>query len=314
LRSNKREIMAQATPVLPHREGFGATQRRDVWWLGPLLTVLGLTAFLLYGVWAAWQGAYFEIRKNSPQGGDFYAENNPAIAPYLAPFYAPLIYDPSPASSQSPHAWFHGDLRPAWLPAWFPFSAAFLILIFPGMFRLTCYYYRKAYYRSFWADPPACAVGEPRHSYWGENFWPLLFQNSHRYWMYAALVFLVLLGWDALLAFWWPTDRAGNLLPHGQHQFGVGLGSLIMVANVILLAGFTLGCNSVRHLVGGRLDCFSCPRHPDRVRPRYRLWRWVSRLNEHHMEWAWLSLFSVAFTDLYIRLCAMGIWHDLRLF
>jgi hypothetical protein len=305
--------MAQATQTRPQQEGFGVTQRRDVWWLGPLLTVLGLSAFLIYGVWAAWQGSYFEIRQSSLQGGDFYAENNKAVAPYLAPFYAPLIYDPSPASSQSDHAWIHQDLFPSWLPRWFPFSSAFLILIFPGMFRLTCYYYRKAYYRSFWADPPACGVGEPRHRYWGENFWPLLIQNSHRYWMYAALVFLVLLGWDALGAFWWPTlDAQGR--PTGGHQFGMGLGTLIMVINVILLAGFTFGCNSVRHLVGGRLDCFTCPGRSHVVRPRYKLWRWVSAFNEHHMEWAWLSLFSVGFTDLYIRLCAMGVWRDIRFF
>jgi hypothetical protein len=306
--------MAQATTTRPHQEGFGATQRRDAWWLGPLLTVIGLSAFLIYGVWAAWQGSYFEIRKSSLQGGDFYAPDNPAVAPYLAPFYAPLVYDPSPLSSQSEHAWVHHDLAPPWLPRGFPFSSAFLILIFPGMFRFTCYYYRKAYYRSFWADPPACAVGEPRHGYWGENFWPLLFQNSHRYWMYAALVFLVLLAWDALLAFWWPTDRAGNLLPEGAHQFGMGLGTLIMVINIVLLAGFTFGCNSVRHLVGGRLDCFTCPGRVQEVRTRYKLWRWVGVLNEHHMGWAWFSLFGVGFTDLYIRLCSMGVWHDPRFF
>src|SRR5581483_7027217 len=232
------------------QEGFGATHRRDAWWFGPTLTVLGLSAFLIYGTWAAWQGNHYEIRKNRD---DFHTPNNPAVAPYLSPFFSPLIYDP-----QSTHAWIKADLRPGWLPAWAPFSAGFLILAFPGLFRLTCYYYRKAYYRSFWADPPACAVGEPRKSYWGENHWPLLFQNLHRYFMYFALIFLVILGWDALHAFWWPTMRDGTLRSSGG-QFGIGLGTLIMVANVILLSGFTLGCNSVRHLVGGRLDCFSCP-------------------------------------------------------
>jgi hypothetical protein len=305
--------MAQATTTRPHQEGFGATQRRDLWWLGPLLTVIGLSAFLIYGLVAAWQDSYFEIRQSSLRGGSFYSPDNKAVAPYLAPFYAPLIYDPSPPSSQSEHAWAHGTLRPNWLPRWFPFSSAFLILIFPGMFRFTCYYYRKAYYRSFWADPPACGVGEPRHSYWGENFWPLLVQNSHRFWMYAALVFLLLLGWDALLAFWWPTLDASGV-PTGGHQFGMGLGTLIMVVNVVLLAGFTFGCNSVRHLVGGRLDCFSCPHNVSQSRPRYKLWQKVTLLNEHHMEWAWASLFSVGFTDLYIRLCAMGVWHDFRFF
>ncbi|MFX9038760.1 hypothetical protein ABTN43_19155, partial [Acinetobacter baumannii] len=91
-------------------------------------------------------------------------------APYLAPFHSPLLYD-----AQSHHAWFQAA-KPSW---WFLpfFSSAMLILIVPAGFRLTCYYYRKAYYRSFMADPPACAVGEPRQSYWGENRLPLILQN-----------------------------------------------------------------------------------------------------------------------------------------
>ncbi len=300
--------MAQGTVAGTTKEGFGATQRRDAWWFGPLLTFLGLTAFLVYGTWAAWQGNGYEIRK--VRGGErFHEKGNHAVAPYLSPFYAPLIYDPNGTSH---HAWIKGDIRPSWLPGWFPFSAGFLILAFPGLFRFTCYYYRKAYYRSFWADPPACAVGEPRKSYWGENHWPLLFQNSHRYWMYIACLFLLLLAWDALQAFWWPTAFGAN--GHAtSHAFGIGLGTVIMVVNVILLAGFTFGCNSIRHIVGGRRDCFTCANNPQKLRTSYKLWRISSRFNEHHMEWAWLSLFSVGFTDLYIRLCALGVWQDWRI-
>jgi hypothetical protein len=286
-------------------DGFGATARRDLWWAGPLLTFVGLSAFLIYGTWAAWQSNHFEIRQDRK---DFHREHNPAVAPYLSPFYSPLIYD-----RQSEHAWIASDLRPAWLPAWFPFSAAFMILAFPGLFRLTCYYYRKAYYRSFWADPPACAVGEPRKSYWGENRLPLILQNSHRYFMYVALLFLLILAWDACKAFWWPAlDDRG--MPTGRHQPGLGLGTIIMVANVVLLSGFTFGCNSVRHLVGGRLDCFTCPNNAGKLRAGYKLWRFSTLFNEHHMEWAWLSLFSVGFTDFYIRMCSMGVWTDLRIF
>jgi len=294
--------------TLDKHEGFGVTARRDHWWIGPVLTLLGLSAFLIYGTWAAWQDGNFEIRSWPGDHKEFHKRNNPATHPYLSPFYAPLIYD-----RQSHHAWFQGDLRPGWLPAWFPFSSGFLILAFPGLFRVTCYYYRKAYYRAFWADPIACGVGEPRKSYWGENRLPLILQNLHRYFMYIALVFLLLLAWDALLAFWWPKlDETGNPIPHSG-QFGIGVGTLIMVANVILLAGFTFGCNSVRHLVGGRLDCFSCPKNPENVRSGYKLWKWSTLLNEHHMEWAWLSLFSVGFTDFYIRWCSLGIWKDFRL-
>jgi hypothetical protein len=31
------------------------------------------------------------------------------------------------------------------------------------------------------------------------------------------------------------------------------------------------------------------------------------------MKWAWISLFWVGFTDLYVRMCAMGIWTDFRI-
>ena len=39
----------------------------------------------------------------------------------------------------------------------------------------------------------------------------------------------------------------------------------------------------------------------------------VSCLNRKHMAWAWFSLFTVGFSDLYVRLCSMGVWSDLRI-
>jgi hypothetical protein len=297
--------MTPITTVDPH-EGFGTTQRRDAWWVGPALTFLGLSAFLVYGTWAAMTGDCFEIRKEKGRA-HFHDAGNKAVAPYLSPFYAPLIYDP-----QSTHAWIASS-GPTWWPAFIPLTPALIILPFPGLFRFTCYYYRKAYYRAFWADPPACAVGEPRKTYWGENRWPLIFQNLHRYFMYFALIFLALLTWDALLAFWWPTRLDGTLRESGV-QFGLGLGTVIMVVNVICLAGFTFGCNSVRHLVGGRENCFSCPGKPGETTTSYKLWQCSTKLNEHHMEWAWISLFTVGFTDVYIRLCSTGVWTDIRFF
>jgi hypothetical protein len=255
--------------------GFGQTSRPDAWWLQPLLIFLGLSAFIVYATWAALQGEYYWF------------------GPYLSPFYSPELFGPSP------HAWF--GPKPAWWPGWLLFSPAVLILWAPGGFRVTCYYYRGAYYKAFWADPPACTVGEPRKTYWGERFWPLLIQNIHRYFLYLALVFLVLLSIDVWHALWFTAAD-------GTDHFGVGVGTLVLLINVILLGGYTLGCHSLRHVIGGKIRQLS--RHP----VRQEAYRCVSCLNRRHMPWAWLSLFWVAFSDLYVRLCAMGVWTDKRIF
>ena len=258
------------------RRGFGQTMRRDAWWVQPLVVFIILSSFLVYATWAAFQNK-------------FYTWGN-----YLSPFYSPLLF------SDSPHAWVHGA-RPSWLPGFLPFSPALLILPFPAGFRLTCYYYRGAYYKSFWADPPNCSVGEPRKSYRGERFLPLVIQNVHRYFLYAALVFLVILASDAYKAMWF-FDRST-----GRQNFGIGIGTIVLTINVILLGGYTLGCHSLRHLVGGFVDQLS------RTPVRKKTYDCVSCLNRHHPKWAWFSLVFVGFTDAYVRLCSMGIIHDLRI-
>ena len=170
---------------------------------------------------------------------------------------------------------------------------------------MTCYYYRKAYYRAFFLDPPGCAVGEPRgHNYWGETRL-FLFQNLHRYFLYFALIFLVLLAIDVVHACIWPTaDGSG-------HTFGLSVATLVLAANVTLLSLYTLSCHSLRHLVGGNVDCFSCVALGQ---VRYKAWRGASALNEHHMLFAWLSLFSVGFADFYVWMVASGRITDLRIF
>ena len=42
-------------------------------------------------------------------------------------------------------------------------------------------------------------------------------------------------------------------------------------------------------------------------------YRCVSCLNRRHMAWAWFSLIWVTFSDIYVRLCSMGVWTDFRL-
>ena len=114
----------------------------------------------------------------------------------------------------------------------------------PAGFRFTCYYYRGAYYKAFWADPINCAVGEPRKSYLGEHSFPLIMQNIHRYFFYLALMFILVLAHDAWKALWF-TDASG------AEHLGIGVGTLVLTLNVILLGGYTFGCHSLRHLIGG---------------------------------------------------------------
>ncbi|HEV3145461.1 MAG TPA: hypothetical protein VGZ47_16330 [Gemmataceae bacterium] len=249
---------------LPIQRKFGETSRSDRWWIPPLLVLLGLSSFIIYSTWAALQGANYHY------------------GPYLSPFYSPELW------GNSPHAWF-GKL-PSWLPGWF--SPAILILWAPAGFRVTCYYYRGAYYKGFWADPPACAVGEPHKSYSGESRWPLIIQNIHRYFLYFALIFILILSWDALRSYWFADG------------VGIGVGSLVLTVNVVLLSGYTFGCHSLRHLIGGRIDCIS------QSPACHRAYKCSSFFNGRHMLWAWMSLCSVMFADVYVRLCAMDIWHD----
>jgi hypothetical protein len=263
----------EAIPVRVVPRGFGETSRKDQWWATPLAIFVGLGLFVIYATWAAFQNAHY------------------TYGPYLSPFYAPEIW------GDSPHAWF--GPKAAWWPALAPFSPALLILPFPGLFRFTCYYYRGAYYKSFWADPPACAVGEPRQSYWGENSLPLIFQNIHRYFMYIAVIFLFLLAYDVYLATRWPVDGGGT-------EFGIGLGTVILAVNVVLLSCYTLGCHVMRHLVGGLHDEVS--KHP----ACDMAYSCSSALNYKHQLFAWLSLFSVAGADIYVRLCSMGVISDVR--
>ena len=251
--------MAQAGTATPGSR-FGATLRRDAWWVEILPVVLLLGGFGVYATLRAFEGAYYEW------------------GPYISPFYSPLI-DPK-------HHWW-------------PFSPALLILAGPLSFRATCYYYRKAYYRAFFLDPAACAVGE-RHgrSYRGETAFPFLLQNAHRYFFYVAVVFIGFLWYDAVRAFSW------------QGHFRVGVGSLVLLVNVVLLSLYTFSCHSLRHLAGGKVDCFSCVSFG---KARLSAWRGLSALNERHMLFAWLSLISVGLADFYVRSVACGHFRDITL-
>jgi len=264
-----------AQTELLERRTFGQTRRGDIWWLQPLAIFLGFSAFVIYSNWAAFQGNHY------------------TAGPYLSPFYSPELFGDSHHSLFGP--------KPGWWPMWLPFSPAFLILWVPAGFRLTCYYYRGAYYKAFWADPPACTVGEPRRRYLGEHSFPLILQNVHRYFLYLALAFILILSYDVWRALWFADPATG------QESFGLGVGTLVLAINVFLLSGYTLGCHSLRHVIGGFKDQLSGSP------VRFASYRCVSCLNRRHMRWAWFSLFWVGFADLYVRLVSMGVWTDLRI-
>jgi hypothetical protein len=256
-----------ATPTAQSTEAGRAplalNSRHDTWWIRPAVTAGVLGLFVLYSIWRTFAFEYY------------------AYGPYLSPFYSPFL----------DFGWKIFNL---------PISPAIYILIFPLSFRLTCYYYRLAYYRAFFLDPPACAVPEPRprKSYSGERYFPLVWQNIHRYALYAAIVFVFILLYDAIQAYFFADG------------FHIKVGSLLLTANVILIALYTFSCHSFRHLIGGRVNCYSCSLAS---RTRYGLWKQVSYINNRHAIFAWASLIAVALVDLYILLVASGTITDFPL-
>ncbi len=261
--------MATASESVGHRASVGVrTLRTDRWWAQPAVTFTVLSAFVIYGLYVT------------------FANRNYFIEPYLSPFFSPCLT----AACPQPVRWLSLPLG--------PIPPALIVLIFPLGFRGTCYYYRKAYYRSFWFSPPACAVAEPHKRYTGETRFPLIIQNVHRYFFYFGVIFAGILTYDVVLAF---RDHAG--------RWGhAGVGTLVLLINVVLIWGYTLGCHSCRHITAGRLNHFS--QHP----LRYRWWTFVSVLNGRHMQWAWSSLIWIALTDAYIRLVSVGAFSDARFF
>jgi len=247
------------------------TLRRDVWWLQPLLLGLLLAVFGVY--------SFFVGTANA----NYYAD------PYLSPFYSPCI------TANCAHLTFGIPV----IGDWWSFAPAIWILAFPLGFRATCYYYRKVYYRSYFLAPAACAVPDVARKYDGETRFPFVLQNIHRYTWYPALALVFILSYDVVLATRFPTATG--------HAFGIGLGTLIMATNVVLIALYTFSCHACRYLVGGYNDRF----HGKRL--AYWLWSNVSRLNTRHGDWAIWSLISVGLTDLYIRLVAMGVIADPRI-
>ncbi|HXL73734.1 MAG TPA: succinate dehydrogenase, partial [bacterium] len=226
------------------QKGLGVTLRQDNWWGEPLAIAAGLITFIVYMTWAA-------LTPTGPHGEIWYKWGS-----YISPAFSPYFS-----------------------PSWFRWSPAILILWAPAGFRATCYYFRKAYYRAFFQDPPGCAVGEESREYKGESSFPFILQNLHRYFLYLAIL-LVINHW---------IDLAWAFTKEGPKDYYVGVGTLVLLVDTILLTFYVGSCHAWRHLVGGKLDCFStCPIND----MRYKIWCRVTKINEHHGFWAWASLFT----------------------
>jgi hypothetical protein len=243
-----------------------ATLRKDPWWTYP--STVGILLIVLIG--------YLTVAG--------FQTTNYFVEPYLSPLYSPCL------AANCEHITF------ALLGPWFMISPFIIVGWLPISFRVTCYYYRKAYYRSFFLSPPACAVREPARKYSGETRFPhVIVQNLHRYFFYLMIVNMVFLTWDTIKTFFFPDGP------------GVGVGSLVFVVMIASMGMYMLSCHSCRHAIGGHVDTFS------RAPIRYRLWKTVSRLNENHGTWALFSLLWIAVTDVYVRLVAAGVIRDLRI-
>ena len=268
------------------KKSFASNLRLDKWWVEPVLVLLGLTVWIVYSTWSALQGEYYWWNAGAEGFGG-----------YLSPYYSPTLFILDSAESSAPmsHAWF--GAWPSWWPSFLPASPSLFVLIIPGIFRFTCYYYRGAYYKAFAGTPPGCAVGSiPQKNFKGETLL-LVFQNIHRYAFYLAVLYLPILYYDAFMAFF----RDG--------VFGIGLGSIVLLLNPVFLCLYFFGCHSLRHLVGGRNDCFSCAGSGSL---RHGAYQKVSWLNRHHKLFAWISLIWMALTDLYVRLVAQGDFMDIN--
>jgi hypothetical protein len=275
------------------------TQRTDNWQMEPMLTLFGLGLFVLYATFRGLENAYFEI------------PNSQVISPFYSPYIPNIL---GMMGLHIHHPFFEHRLADGHL-GWL-ISPAIFILWVPALFRGTCYFYRRAYYRSIFASPSACAVGPKAgnplldglkatfgrllgagRKYTGERFLPMAIMNIHRYSFYLAALFIVILVIDAVISLFQP----------GFTGIRIGLSSVLLFVDLILLSMYTFGCHSYRHLLGGKIDCFSsCPMNEI----RNHAWKRQSILNASHAELAWFSMYLIGIVDLYITLASRGIFQD----
>src|ERR1700753_4218686 len=144
-----------AAPAGPRAQLKERTHRTGPWYHRGRVVATLLTIWVAYATVRVFTGHWYFV----PQYH------------YLTPFYSPCVSGECAPGSAAIGRWI-----PA-IPPIIPY--AFVSLPFVLGFRLTCYYYRGAYYRAFWRSPSACAVREPHAKYSGETQVPLIGENLH---------------------------------------------------------------------------------------------------------------------------------------
>ena len=245
---------------LPVINGLGRTDRIDNWWAQPFWMGLALTAALIY---TAWRLILF------PESIHYKLEGSTVVSP----IFSPNILE---WSLFGLNEWEH----PSWV------NAAILVLWIPFGFRGTCYYMRRVYYRTFFQSPTGCWVDEPdinkKIGYGGEKRL-FIFNNLHRYFLYAAMIIIVIKWWDVTHTL------------HFDTGWGFSCGTFIMATEAFLLTMYVTSCHALRHLAGGSLD-----RWVSGISAlRGRLFKRISVFNRSHGFWFWTSLGFVFLGDLW---------------
>jgi hypothetical protein len=269
----------QTVQVARNAGGFARTTRVDYWWLAPASTAIGLIIFFGYLTFRAFNATYVWFESvHQPHGG--------------APFFTPV--SGYPGSVPLDHAWF-GNVS---------LVVAAVSSAVTGILRAGA----RHCFPSHLLLLPRRVLQGGVHEATELRGGRVTFRLSRR--TRAAPV-----SESAPLHALWRS------LPHRlpvvggpgaffkQGHFGIGVGTVVMVMNAALLTGYTFGCHSWRHLIGGQLDCFTCEQ---RSVASIRHVEGSTWLNERHMAFAWFCLVWVAFTDFYIYLVSSGTIRDLN--
>lgn len=183
------------------------------------------------------------------------------------------------------------------------YSPTLAVIPLIAVFRLSCYAYRKDYYRHVFKHPLGCQssdrLDEEKRTYKGETgFFSL--NNFHRYFLYIAIAILPFFYYDIYIS-----------MVYYSGYVTLRLGTVILIINALLLTTWTFSCHAFRHITGGYIDCYACKTGGRGIKKFYN---GQSYLNLHHEQLAFVSLLFVVAVDLYIRGLMYGLPIDFTFF